>query len=287
MRAPRARPGPARGRRTRAGHRVHLARRRRAPRASRAGARARARATRASPCGPRPGAARTTSSSTSRPCSSRPACGSSSSSRRGSRASAIGERQPPALALRQPAVRDSGDPLQADPLERGVGVGGACDRSTRVDEAHVLGDGEVVVAERLVADERDRAADAPAARPRDRRRAPQPAPTRSGNSPAQSRSSVVLPGAVRPAEQHDLARLDLEVGARERGKSSEHANGRPKAYDSATRALRDRGAIRRELYEGRRAARRTAATACARTPDHAPVPSPACDARSRPSAGRW
>ena len=41
-----------------------------------------------------------------------------------------------------------------------------------------------------------------------------------------------LARAVRAREQHDLARLDVEIGACERGESSEHANGRPKVYDT-------------------------------------------------------
>ena len=60
-------------------------------------------------------------------------------------------------------------------------------------EAHVLGHGEVVVTERLVADERRARAAPLAGRGRDRRRAPRPCPTRSGSKPAHSRSNVVLP----------------------------------------------------------------------------------------------
>ena len=58
-------------------------------------------------------------------------------------------------------------------------------------------------------------------------------PDRSGSSPAQSRSNVVLPAPFGPVQQHDLAGLDVEIGAGERGEPAEQANGRPKADDAA------------------------------------------------------
>ena len=62
---------------------------------------------------------------------------------------------------------------QADPLDRGVGVGGRTTGGAR-REPRILGDREVVVAERLVADERDRCAAPICGRARDRHRAPRP-----------------------------------------------------------------------------------------------------------------
>ncbi len=140
----------------------------------------------------------------------------------------VGERQAPALTLRQSAVRDLGHPLQAHPLERSVGLGDIVARRAG-DEAHILLNGEVVVAEGLVADERDGPAHAPRfdrqihaqhfSLPCAQRQQPRAQPQERG-----------LARTVRTAEQHDLARVDLEVGTGERGKSSEHADGRPKAY---------------------------------------------------------
>ena len=232
----------------------------------------------------RPARRRTTSSSTSRPCSSRPAWGSSSSSRRGLRASALAsERRRRWPCDRRPCAT-FGDALQADPFERGVGVGGAVPGRPG-DEADVLGDGEVVVAEGLVTDERDGAAHPPGfdrqihtehfSLPRAQRQQPRAEPQQRG-----------LARTVRPAEQHDLAGLDLEVGTGERGKSSEHADGRPKAY-AAQPELRGPGVryerkLTEQAGEPGEPGRPPRAGAGSR-----PVRSPACDVRSRASAGRW
>ena len=91
--------------------------------------------------------------------------------------------------------------------------------------------GQVVVAERLVADERQRPADGA---PVDGEvgaehfRATR-AQRQETRAQAQQRG---LPGTVRAREQDDLTRFDLEIGACERGESSEHANGRPKMNDT-------------------------------------------------------
>ena len=41
-----------------------------------------------------------------------------------------------------------------------------------------------------------------------------------------------LARAVRARHQDDLAGVHLEIGARERGETPEHANGRPKVHDT-------------------------------------------------------
>src|SRR6185437_3626605 len=89
--------------------------------------------------------------------------------------------------------------------------------------------GEVVVAKGLVADEGDRSAYPPGfdrqidsehlSLPCAQRQQPRAQPQQRG-----------LARTVGSAEQHDFGGVDLEVGTGERGKSSEHANGRPKAY---------------------------------------------------------
>ena len=160
----------------------------------------------------------------------------------------VREREPAALALGQAAVRNVRDPFQTHPRQRFVRVGDAVTgRPCR--EPHVLGDGEIVVTERLVPDERHGPAHAARfdgeidtqhfslARAQWQQTRAQP----------QQRG---LARAVRAAEQQHLARLDLEIGACERGKSSEHADGRPKAY-AAQPELRGPGVrYRAKLTEG-------------------------------------
>ena len=100
--------------------------------------------------------------------------------------------------------------------------------AARVANRRFSRDGEVVVAERLVADERERAADrAPVdreveaehlGRARSQRQQARAQPQQRG-----------LARAVRAREQHDLAGVDVEVGAGERGEPTEQADGRPKA----------------------------------------------------------
>ncbi len=137
------------------------------------------------------------------------------------------EREAAPLALRQPAVRHVRDPPEGDAVQRGVGIRrGVAARPGR--EAQVLDDGEVVVTERLVTDERERSTRAPAvAGEVDAEHLCLPGAQREETgAQAQQRG---LPGAVRPAQQHDLARVDVQVGAGERGKPPEHADGRSKA----------------------------------------------------------
>ena len=92
-------------------------------------------------------------------------------------------------------------------------------------EPEVLAHGQVVVAERLVADERQLTAHGRAGRRPGRARAPRPRPSAAGASPASRRSSVVLPGAVAAREQDDLALGDVEIHPGERGEATEQAHG--------------------------------------------------------------
>ena len=65
------------------------------------------------------------------------------------------QREPSLLAGREPAMHDFGDASELELLERGVGRrGGGARRARR--EVQVLARRQVVVAERLVADERHR-----------------------------------------------------------------------------------------------------------------------------------
>src|ERR1700730_13790781 len=131
------------------------------------------------------------------------------------------------LTVRQPPVRYVRHPSEAHALQRGVCVGlGVAARAGR--ELQVLDDREVVVAKRLMAHERERSTHALAVLgeidaeylglPRAQRE--------EARTQAEERG---LPGAVRPAQQHDLAGIDLQVGAGERGELPEHADGRSKA----------------------------------------------------------
>jgi len=160
----------------------------------------------------------------------------------------VRERKAAPLPLGQAAVRNARDPLQTHPLQRFVRLGDpAPGRSRR--EPHVLRDREIVVTEGLVPDERH--GPAHAARfdseidtehlslARAQRQQARTQPQQRG-----------LARAVRSAQQQHLARLDLEIGTCERGKSSEHANGRPKAY-AAQPELRGPGVrYGRKLTEG-------------------------------------
>ena len=197
----------------------------------------------------------------------------------------VGERQPPALSLRQPTVRDVRDALQPDALERGVGVGRGVTRRPR-READVLGDGEVVVTERLVADERDRAAHAPAVRRARSTPSTSASPARSGNSPAQSRNSVVLPAPFGPASS-----TTSPVSTSRSAPAS--AGNRPSMQTADRRRTQrnqssgDRGCGTGEAYGAGRRKRRTGPTTARRRRDHgrydrrrAP-----CDRGHRPDAG--
>ena len=90
---------------------------------------------------------------------------------------------------------------------------------------------QVVVAERFVTDERERAPDR-AAIDREIHTEHLGLP---GAQRQQSRAEAQQRGlarAVRPGQQHDLATLHLEIGSCERGESTEHADCRPKVHDA-------------------------------------------------------
>ena len=155
---------------------------------------------------------------------------------------------------------------EPEPLERGVGIGRACARRRASRSARSRGRSG-----RRNRTSRGRRARATGGsrggRPRGRRRAPRPCPDRSGSSPAHSRSSVVLPAPFAPDEQHDLARLDVEIGACERGESPEHANGRPKVHDTQKSCSGNGERVPRECTKG-------AGQAAKRRPRCAGTPTP-------------
>ena len=68
-----------------------------------------------------------------------------------------------------------------------------------------------------------------------------PSPEYSGTSPAIRRSSVVLPAPFGPGEQHDLARVDVEVDAGEGREASEEAHGGAESDDERHASLRGPG----------------------------------------------
>ena len=137
------------------------------------------------------------------------------------------EREAPSLALREPAVRHVRYTPEVHALERGVRVGMRV-TARPCGEAQVLDDGEVVVAERLVADEREqRACTLAVTREIDAEHLGLPRAQREKTRAETEQRG--LPGPVRPAQQHDLAGVDVEVGAGERGEPPERADGRSKA----------------------------------------------------------
>ena len=174
-------------------------------------------------------------------------------------------------------MRDSGDAGEPDAFECGVGRGGrAPGRSRR--EAKVLVHGQVVVAKRLVAHERERPANgAPVGGKVDAQHL-----RVAGAQREQSRAQAEQRGlarAVRTCEQHDLAGIHVEIGARERGEAAEHAYSRPKVHDEQEHGSgngeRDRASLR--------------TTPADRRKEHPPrrYHRWLCDARSRPSAAYW
>ena len=107
-------------------------------------------------------------------------------------------RRAAAVPARAGCARRRATRCEAEAFERGVGIGdrtaGGARSRTGCSRAR---------SGRRSRRSRDRRARASggsrAGRPRDRRRAPRPCPDRSGNSPAHSRSSVVLPAPFAPA----------------------------------------------------------------------------------------
>ncbi len=162
------------------------------------------------------------------------------------------EREPAALTLRQAAVRHIRDSVS--PTRMSAASAAARSRpAARVAKRQVLGHGEVVIAEGLVADEADLAAQAPAV-------AGEVVPQHLGRPVSQREQACTqaqqrgLAGAVRPREQHDFARVDLEVGTGECGEPAEQAHCRPQADDARRAAFRNAGAVTAKVYEGGRMA---------------------------------
>ena len=125
------------------------------------------------------------------------------------------------------------DGREPEPLERGVRGSRIASGSPR-REPEVLADREVVVAERLVADEREIAASAPPvtgevvveddAFARIQR-----------DQPRQQAEQRGLPGAIGAREQHDLARGSVEVDPGQRREATQEANGGAETDDRHTR----------------------------------------------------
>ena len=285
MRAPRLGRAAAAPARRRRGRRRAPARRRCAPRASRAGARGRARATRASPCNRR-------RARRARP--PRAPRGRARRDRRAARraaaaaacaASAFASDSRRRCPCDKPAVRDVRDALQADPFERGVGVGRVVTGRPR-DEAHVLGDGEVVVTEGLVPDERDRAAHAP----RFDRQVDTEHFSLSRAQRQQARAQPQQRGlarAVRPAQQQRPRRSSTSRSA------PASAGNRPSMQTADRRRTQrnqssgDRGCGTAKAYGGGRRTRRTGPTTAGERTDHGRYDRrrATCDRGHRPDAG--
>ncbi len=258
-----------------------------APLASRAGARVGARATRATPSDP-PTVRR------ARPRRARRAL--ARRDRRGARrAGAAADRAPSTIASAtrrrcpwesRPCVTRA---ARSRPRRSTARSASAAPRPVaRGGEPEVLPHGQVVVAKGLVTHEGERAADRP---PVDR----EVDAEHLGVAGTQREETCTepqergLPGAVGARDEHDLAGLDVEIGAGERGEPTEHADGRPKVHDAQERSS-GRGRDRTECTK-------TAGQAAKHAPKRTPralgdttlrnYARSLCDGRSRPSAGRW
>ena len=224
------------------------------------------------------GAARTISSSTARPSASSPACGSSRSRSRGSRdhaTASASRRRWPADSFRCTTSRAPTRPTRSSAASA---VDALAPRGPS-REAQVLPHGEVVVAERLVAHEREVAASAAAIASevvvehdrfaRVERHEPCEQPQQRG-----------LARAVRSREEHDLARGDVEIDPGEGGEAVEQADGGAETDDGGHTRLR--AVDDKRVYE--RSARWV-------EPAHARAPLPCADAaiprrdRPRPDHG--
>ena len=135
------------------------------------------------------------------------------------------ERGAPPLAGRQLANRHGRRGAgRAQPLHRGVDlIGRRADGGA--PEPDVLGDGEIGVEPVGVAEQADPAAAPPARRVGEvETRAHVAVPRTSGSSPAQSRSSVVLPAPFGPLQQHDLAASHGQRRAGQHREAAEHGD---------------------------------------------------------------
>ena len=70
-----------------------------------------------------------------------------------------------------------------------------------------------------------------------------PAPRASGSSPAHTRSSVVLPAPFGPAQEDDLAELDLQADPGKGGERAEHHDGVVQLDDAVPRSIHRRATL--------------------------------------------
>ena len=156
---------------------------------------------------------RSTASSSSRPAASSPAWGSSSShssARRATRHASAVRRRWPADSLRTGTSREPS--ADSEPFDRRVDlVGRGADG--RTPEPDVLGDGEVGVQTVAVAEQADPRPDRLALGGEVEPEHPA-APRRAATARRTAAADVVLPAPFGPLQQHDLAGVDRERGAR-------------------------------------------------------------------------
>ena len=181
------------------------------------------------------------------PSASSPACGSSSSSSsRVARPARPRARAGGAARPRAGGARTSASGVEPDAARARRRRRRSSRPAARAAKRRFSRDGEVVVAEGLVADEREVAPRARADRRRGRGRAPRLARVQrhqAGEEPQQRG----LARAVRAREEHDLARVDVEVDAGERREAAEQADGGAETDDGRHTRLRAVGRLR--VYE--------------------------------------
>src|SRR5439155_17481855 len=176
------------------------------------------------------------------------------------------EREASPLARRQATVDDTGEGHQAEALQDGVGLGTVAAGGPG-GEPEVLAHGEVVVAEGLVADERELAPYPAAvdsqvvAEHRLRARLP-------GHQPREQTEQCGLAGAVGPREQHDLPLARVEVDACERWEAAQEAHDGAETDDDGHTRLRakDVASVRTTPEAGRTGAAAPPPTGAVRRP---------------------
>ena len=140
-----------------------------------------------------------------------------------------GEREPPALPGRESTVRNVGEWLEPEPIERPVGrVHPGAGRPGR--EPEVLPHGQIVVAAGLVADERELTAMRPPISGEVVTEHLGLAGVQRYES-GQEAQECGLPGSVPPGEQHHLAFGDVEIDVGKSRKAAEETHHRAKADD--------------------------------------------------------
>ena len=164
-----------------------------------------------------------------------------------------GEGEPAALTGGEAGVGHVGEPGEPQLLERGVGGGGPRARGA-CGEPEVLAHGQVVVAEGVVADERQLPAHRP---PVDGQVVPEHLGLAAAQrqEPGQEAQQCGLPRAVAAREQDDLALGHVEIHPGQRRKASEQAHGGTETDDEghsasgtvdprSVRTLSDGGRVR-------------------------------------------